>query len=268
LIEVQAIQPDRRKKNFYGYSIVIKSLVIIVNAGEDNIVEFPLRGEWTAINTPAHRIPSHGTDMFGQRYAFDFIRISRKPLMYLSSKSELHHAFGHVSVKECYGWAQPIYSPFDGEVVRVGDGWPEITELNSLRDSFNLLFHRPRINGDDFRPLAGNYVIIHSERFSALLAHLRNGSVKVAAGQHVKTGDLLGEVGNSGNTTGPHLHFQLMKGDNPITANGLPCRFRSYETYRVKSWETVTNGIPDRLERIRYQVESSGMISQGAEEKV
>ena len=39
------------------------------------VVDFPLRGEWAAANTPAHRIPSHGTDMLGQRYAFDFVRI-------------------------------------------------------------------------------------------------------------------------------------------------------------------------------------------------
>ena len=104
----------------------------MVNAEGNNVVEFPLRGEWTAINTPAYRIPSHGTDMLGQRYAFDFIRISRKPLMYLSSKSVLHHAFGRVSVKECFGWAQPVYSPCEGKVVTSSDGWPDIIELNSL----------------------------------------------------------------------------------------------------------------------------------------
>ncbi|HJS27439.1 MAG TPA: M23 family peptidase, partial [Actinomycetota bacterium] len=38
------------------------------------VVGFPLRGEWAAATTPAHRIPSHGTDMLGQRYAFDFVR--------------------------------------------------------------------------------------------------------------------------------------------------------------------------------------------------
>ncbi len=87
----------------------------MVNAEENNVVEFPLRGEWTAINTPAYRIPSHGTDMLGQRYAFDFIRISRKPLRYLSSKSVFYHALGHVSVKECFGWSQPVYSPCEGK---------------------------------------------------------------------------------------------------------------------------------------------------------
>jgi hypothetical protein len=235
--------------------IFFETVVSMENAEAENIIEFPLRGEWTAINTPAHRIPSHGTNRFGQRYACDFIRISRKPLMYLSTENVLHHAFGHVSVTKCFGWSQPVYSPCDGIVVARSDGWPDIMELNSIRDSFNLLFHTHKINGRDFRPLAGNYIIIRSERFTALLAHLRNGSVKVREGQHVNAGDLLGEVGNSGNTTGPHLHFQLMKGDDPLTATGLPCRFRSYERYHHKAWVTVTNGIPGRLERIRYNDE-------------
>jgi hypothetical protein len=227
----------------------------MVMAEEDNVVEFPLRGEWTAINTPAHRIPSHGTNQFGMRYAFDFVRISRKPLRYLSSKTVFHHFYGLVSVKDCFGWSQPVHSPLEGKVLTMRDGWPDIMEINNLRDSFNALFRTPKLKGDDFRPLAGNHVIIRSERCSAVLAHLRNGSVTVTEGQYVKAGDLLGELGNSGNTTGPHLHFQLMKGDNPFTATGLPCRFRAYERYRGKSWEKVTDGIPEKLERIRYQVE-------------
>jgi len=40
------------------------------------VVEFPLRGEWVAVRTPAHKVPSHGTELFGQRYAFDLDRKS------------------------------------------------------------------------------------------------------------------------------------------------------------------------------------------------
>ena len=43
------------------------------------IVEFPLRGEWMAVQSPATRIPSHGTDMLGQRSAFDLIRFDPRP---------------------------------------------------------------------------------------------------------------------------------------------------------------------------------------------
>jgi hypothetical protein len=231
------------------------------NAENDGTVEFPLRGEWTAVRTPAYRIPSHGTDQFGQRYAFDFVRMKWEPFARYFSKSKLHHMFSKVSVEDCYCWSQPIYSPFEGEVVTVLDDWPDIIKLNVYKDMFGALvrtykfLRTPKTGGIDIRPITGNCIIIHSECFSALLAHLRNGSIKVKEGQHVKAGDFLAEVGNSGNTTAPHLHFQLMKGDDPLTAIGLPCRFRSYERYRGNAWETVTSGIPGRLERIRYQVE-------------
>ncbi len=225
--------------------------------GDGNIVEFPLRGEWAAIRTPAHRVPSHGTGEFGQRYAFDFVRLKWKPIIIYSSKNVLHHLFGRLSVKDCFSWSQPVYSPFDGEVVSVGEGWPDILEINQFKEIINTLIrvNTAKINSSDIRLFAGNYVVVRSERFSALLAHLRNGSVKVREGQQVRTGELLAEVGNSGNTVSPHLHFQLMKGDDPVTAVGLPCRFRSYERYQNNTWEIVAGGIPGKLERIRYQVE-------------
>lgn len=228
-------------------------------AGDGTIIEFPLRGEWTAVRTPAYRIPSHGTAEFGQRYAFDFARVEWKPYIQYSSKNVLRHLFGHVSVKDCFSWSRPVYSPFEGKVVTVREGWPDIMETNQFRDIFSALSRtahiREILNSGDYRPFAGNYVVVHSERYSALLAHLRNDSVKVTEGQQVKAGDLLAEVGNSGNTLTPHLHFQLMKGDDPVTATGLPCRFRFYERYQNKAWEIVTNGVPGRLERIRYLVE-------------
>lgn len=43
------------------------------------VVDFPLRGEWTAYHTPAEKVPSHGTDQLGQRYAYDFVRFDRPP---------------------------------------------------------------------------------------------------------------------------------------------------------------------------------------------
>jgi hypothetical protein len=46
----------------------------------DIVVEAPLRGEWTALHTPAHRVPSHGTNHLGQRYAFDFIQVGGSEL--------------------------------------------------------------------------------------------------------------------------------------------------------------------------------------------
>jgi murein DD-endopeptidase MepM/ murein hydrolase activator NlpD len=140
----------------------------------------------------------------------------------------------------------------------VCDGMPDIMKINMFKDVFNSLrltysfMRAPSPRSVDVRRIAGNCVVVHSERCSAFLAHLRNGSVKVKEGQHIKAGDQIGVLGNSGNTTAPHLHFQLMKGDDPFTAIGVPCRFRFYERYHNKAWGPVTNGIPGRYERIRY----------------
>jgi hypothetical protein len=59
----------------------------------------------------------------------------------------------------------------------------------------------------------------------ALFAHLRRGSVRVRPGDRVALGQQLGECGNSGNSTEPHLHFQLMDHPSVLLAAGLPMRF-------------------------------------------
>ena len=72
----------------------------------------------------------------------------------------------------------------------------------------------------------GNHVVIDlGDGVYAVLAHLRRRSIRVAAGQHVCAGDQIAECGNSGNTTEPHLHLQLMDHPAIAVAAGLPFRF-------------------------------------------
>ena len=78
------------------------------------------------------------------------------------------------------------------------------------------------------RPLAGNYVLVEGEEGVAFYAHLRQRSVCVEEGQCVRRGDLIGKVGNSGNSTQPHLHFHLMDSPSPLGSNGIPFVFESY----------------------------------------
>ena len=95
----------------------------------------------------------------------------------------------------------------------------------------------------------GEDVFVH---FTAIQT---DGFKTLAEGQRVASGDVLGRVGHTGNSTSPHLHFQLMDSLDPMRARGIPCAFRAYEVERAGAWVPVTNGIPGRRERIRSLVE-------------
>jgi Peptidase family M23 len=213
-------------------------------------VTFPLKGEWTALHTPAERVPSHGTDYFGQRYAFDFARLLG-PYKKAYRKPIWHHLLGRVRVEDCYGWGEPVLAPFDGEVVAVGDGYRDRERLNLLWDLLRTSFFAQDATPEDYRPLAGNYILLEGRPGVALLAHLRLGSVRARVGQLVGEGEPLASVGNSGNSTTPHLHFHIMSGRDPFKAEGLPCKFRRYERLRDGIWEEVYDSIPGALEPIR-----------------
>jgi len=80
-----------------------------------------------------------------------------------------------------------------------------------------------------FEALFGNYVVevLGDHRF-AVYAHLHTGSVRVRAGERVHRGQVLGLVGNTGNSTEPHLHFQVTSGPSPAGSDGVPYVFRSF----------------------------------------
>lgn len=213
-------------------------------------VAFPLVGEWTVLRTPAECIPSHGTDYFGQRYAFDFARLIG-PYKKAYRKPIWRHLFGFVRAQDCYGWEQPVLAPFEGEVIAVGDDWPDRERLNFLWDFLRTSFFSRDATPEDYRPLTGNYLLLEGNPGVALLAHLRRGSLQVRKGQVVKEGEFVATVGNSGNTTTPHLHFHVMDGRNPFRAQGVMCKFRRYERFRAGAWEEVFDSIPDAFEQIR-----------------
>ena len=213
-------------------------------------VGFPLRGEWTALHTPAERVPSHGTDYFAQRYAFDFARLLG-PYKKAYAKSVWLHAIGGVKAEDCYGWNEPVLAPFPGEIIAVGDGWPDRMRLHFVWDVVRTSFFATGASAEDYRPLTGNYILIQGEPGVALLAHLRCHSVAVKKREVVEEGHPIAAVGNSGNTTLPHLHFHLMNGTDPFKAQGLPCKFRRYERLRDGVWEEVFNDIPAALQPVR-----------------
>jgi murein DD-endopeptidase MepM/ murein hydrolase activator NlpD len=84
-------------------------------------------------------------------------------------------------------------------------------------------------------------------------AHLQTNSINVTVGQKLQKGELLGKVGHSGNSTSPHLHFQVMDSNDIAHAKGLPFVFEKYELYKENRWQTVYNQLPSEKDRIRFQ---------------
>jgi len=218
------------------------------------IVDFPLRGErWVAVNTPGERIPSHGTDMLGQRFAYDLLKVdARGPGLRYHPTGILRGFFIGVRTRDCYAWGAEIHAPFDGEIVGAADGVAERGWIHPLRELIVAFKNTVTFSPARLRSLLGNYVIMRRGDVFAAFAHLAPGSVAVAPGQAVRNGDVLGRVGHTGNSTAPHLHFQLMDSIDPMHARGVPCAFRTYEVMRNGSWERVENGIPHKVDRIRY----------------
>jgi hypothetical protein len=215
------------------------------------VVDAPLHGEWVATQTPAERVPSHGTDYLGQRFAYDFVRLHRTSnLPY--EKGFWRHLLVSLPAESFLCWDEPVFSVFDGVVSATADEWPDRLRVNLVTALAAGYLTAPRVSAQDLRPLAGNYVVIRREGAAAFYAHLRLGSICVRPGQEVRTGQIVGRVGNSGNSTMPHLHLHMMDGPNPEMALGVPCCFRRYERFRSGEWERVDEGVPAKLERIRW----------------
>lgn len=224
---------------------------------EPVVVEFPLRGEWVAPNTPGHVVPSHGTDVLGQTYAYDFIQIdwSLQKAYRTSQRGTVASLVFGTPLKECMAWSQPIHAPFPGEIIEAEDGLEERNPIHPVRDIFVALkngfaFKKAKSNRD-LRPMLGNYIILRGTDALAMFAHARNGSVRVKPGDQIITGQKIAEVGHSGNSTSAHLHFQLMDNADLLKAKGIPCCFREYDLFENGAWRKITNGIPGRRDRIR-----------------
>lgn len=123
-------------------------------------------------------------------------------------------------------WGKPVVAVARGTVVEVVDG---------------IVDNVPGVANP--KQLYGNHVVIdHGDGEFSLLAHLMKGSLVVKAGDVVTEGQLLARTGNSGTSTEPHLHFQLMDAPHWLKAHGLPAVFSDY----VADGKPVQKGEPRR----------------------
>jgi len=178
----------------------------------------PLRGsEWLAANGPSnvsgHRralIPVDGRAHIAQRFAFDFVQLREDGRSFAGDQKD-NRSY------RCYG-AEAL-AVGDAVVTAVRDGIPEnVPGLTSRAVPITL------------ETIGGNHVILDlgAGRY-AFYAHLQPGSIRVRIGDKVRRGQVLGLVGNSGNSTEPHLHFHISDGNSPLGADGLPFAFSEFE---------------------------------------
>ena len=181
-------------------------------ASQVPVIGPPLAGKnWVAFNgcceaNGVHRataLPVNGRLCYAQRFAIDWMR--------LDDQGRLAHG-DPSDVRSYAGYGADVLAVADGIVVDM---------LNTLDDQVPP--HLPDPKTVNIQNVDGNHVVQDiGNGFFAFYAHLQKGSVTVRPGERVKRGQVVGKLGNSGNTSAPHLHFHIMDGPSVLGSNGLP----------------------------------------------
>lgn len=210
-------------------ALVVVALALYFRLGTLRVpatsLDLPVQGRWVALNSPASRVPSHGLHAYGQTYAIDLVYDP-------ADGSRPGFAWRPLTrpARDFPGFGRRVSAPVSGRVVRVHRNARDHRSRTSPLALLYLLIEGVR----EFRGpagLLGNYVVIdRGDGVYAVLAHLQRGSVQVRPGEKVRAGDLLARCGNSGNSTEPHLHLQVMDCPLPLFAAGMPLRFASDRT--------------------------------------
>jgi murein DD-endopeptidase len=191
------------------------------------VIGAPLTGEnWQAGNGPSntsgHRralIPVDGRAYISQRFAIDWVQLYPDGKTYQGDPADNknYRAYGH-----------EIHAVADGIVTETKDGLPQ----NTPGAKSMAIPITPETIG-------GNHVIIDmGNGLYAFYAHMQPGSLRVKVGEKVKTGQVLGLLGNTGNSSEPHLHFDICNASSMLACEGLPYAFASLEvTGKGEGWK-------------------------------
>src|ERR1700761_1566118 len=208
-IQASAAPPGQQEMSESGASTIVDQQSVAV-------IGPPLRGEryisadscCDAVRHTRAAMPIDGRAWIAQRYAVDWEQLNASGAIYSGPREKL----------ESYAiFGRPALAVADAVVASITDGAPEQTPGKYPT-------HISPVSAD------GNSVILDlGQSRYALYAHLQPGSIKVHPGDSVKLGQVLGLVGDSGNSVVPHLHFQVMNGPSSMASTGLPYEIREFE---------------------------------------
>jgi len=196
---------------------------VVVSTAKPIVVGPPLRGaDWIALNGPSntsgHRralIPLGGRPEIAQRFAIDWAKTGPSGARFNGDSKDNASYFAYGS---------DIISVSDGVVTSVKDSIPQ-----------NVPGATSRAVPITLETVGGNYVIVDiGGGHYAFYAHMQPGSLRVKVGDRVRRGQVLGLLGNSGNSTEPHLHFHISTANTPLAAEGLP--------YLIDAWDLSGGG--------------------------
>jgi murein DD-endopeptidase MepM/ murein hydrolase activator NlpD len=186
---------------------------------------FPLSGTWTvAAGASLH---SHHRWVVPEEFALDILRFGADGRTFRTDGARN---------EDFLAWGAPVRAVADGKVVKIVDRFddgaifrrqpgeaPE-AYLGRVQQAQMALF------AQGLDAIGGNVVVVeHANGQFSHYAHLQRGSVTVAVGAVVKAGEVVGKLGNSGNSTEPHLHFHVTDGPETLTTVGLPVAFEGIE---------------------------------------
>jgi len=214
----------------------------------------PLRGgPWLAANGPAnndfhhrHTVFAKGNEYYlGERFAVDWMKLSENGSGFRGEGQQN---------EDFPSYGEDILAVADAVVVDIIDGIPD-----------NIPFAAPIIEITE-ETVGGNLVLLEiDEGIFVLYAHFIPDTITVLPGEKVTTGQVLGKLGNSGNSDVPHLHFQVSNGTSPLFSQGLPYHISRYvvqadlgsEWIGLYEGETTTNrlSIP-----YSFQLPANGQI--------
>jgi murein DD-endopeptidase MepM/ murein hydrolase activator NlpD len=205
---------DGRTTEFTG-SIPIKSEFA------QNKYIFPLRGVWYA-GSGASFHTGHRWAV-PEEFALDIAKIG---------ESGLTHKGNGTRFDDYYAYGADVLAAADGRVTGIANDQPEdpsaMQRPNETQEAYFARLQKEQAErlAKGLTAIAGNYVMIdHGKYEYSLYAHLQPGSVRVHVGDQMKAGDVIGKLGSSGNSTEPHLHFQICDKPNPLMCAGIPMNF-------------------------------------------